>query len=318
MRNRLTILSLAFTLCGPAVHARTISLPATKPAVRFEVPKGWTMEEIDRGVSLESPDKEATLVLEITPAEKLDSLVKENVEWLKKDQKVVFDRDTQSSENPGFGDDTNWEYVSWQVNQADWGKGRVILATFHPNSTQIFMVTYWVTTKGEKLYGDAMKKLFASVESTTPAANSAEAPAAGAFGSGPKSRIASTETAAPPANPAPTGGFGSGPSSRATLAPATDAPSSADSSSDADPSLLIGMWLGNKYISFYEDGRYGLQKWEGAPIDDKGRRWSLKGNKITWVTPDDTFTETIVTLTRKKLVIKDAEGNLETYKRIGD
>ncbi len=314
MRNLLTKLGLTFILCGTSVEARTISLPDKKPVVHFEVPKGWSVEEIDRGVSLESPDKEATVVLEITPVEKLDSLVKENVEWLKKDQKVVFDRDTQSSENPGFGD-TNWEYVSWQVNQADWGKGRVILATFHPNSTQIFMVTYWVTTKGEKLYGDAMKKLFASVESTTPTVASADAPAGGTFGSGPKSRVASPEAAAPPANPAPTGGFGSGPSARATPAPATEASSS---SSDVDPSLLIGMWLGNKYISFYEDGRYGLQKWEGAPVDDKGRRWSLKGNKITWVTPDDTFTETIVTLTRQKLVIKDAEGNLETYKRIGD
>jgi len=89
---------------------------------------------------------------------------------------------------------------------------------------------------------------------------------------------------------------------------------SADASA-IDPALLIGTWLGNKYLTFFKNGRYGLQKYEGAPMDKKGRHWGLAGDQITWVTPDDTFTETIVSLTKTRLIIKDAEGNEATYTR---
>ena len=102
------------------------------------------------------------------------------------------------------------------------------------------------------------------------------------------------------------------PESTVRAAPTTDA------APGIDRNLLLGTWLGDKYIIFYPDGRYGLQKYEGAPIDDKDRSWKLKGNQITWDALGEVFTETIVTLTAKKLVIKDGEGNLETYTRAAE
>ena len=44
---------------------------------------------------------------------------------------------------------------------------------------------------------------------------------------------------------------------------------------------ILGRWLGpRKYVSFYSDGRWGVQRNEDAPTEINGRRWRLEGNKL--------------------------------------
>lgn len=84
-----------------------------------------------------------------------------------------------------------------------------------------------------------------------------------------------------------------------------------------DPSLLIGTWQARKYVTFFEDGRVGVRQSEGAPLETRDRSWSLKGNVLNWVAPEGGSEETIVSLTKDKLVLKDPDSEARTtYTRV--
>ena len=78
---------------------------------------------------------------------------------------------------------------------------------------------------------------------------------------------------------------------------------------------IVGRWLGpTKFFTFYANGTWALQRNEGAPLDTKGRRWHIAGNKLTLTFPDGDETDTIVSFTRTKFVTKD-EGTSCVYER---
>ncbi|CAN5478730.1 hypothetical protein BH09VER1_BH09VER1_27200 [soil metagenome] len=292
-------------LCLAAIEAegKILDLPGRKPVMKVQSPKGWSVEEIERGYSLESPDKEVTVMVELTPREKLKALVKENNDWLLKDNKIVFDQKSMKDEVLTIGE-TEWKRSTWKVTQEDWGAGHVMVGLVEASPTQVLLVTAWTTLKGEKKYGQELEDIYGSVmQAGQPTVDMEKM---------------EKEDAKPGTLKGMVGAIATEQEVKPKAANETAPEKTGTSGGAVDPSLLIGMWLGDKYISFYEDGRYGLQKYEGAPVDDKDRTWKLKGNRITWNALGDVFTETIVTLTRKKLVIKDAEGNLQTYTRVGD
>src|ERR1039457_3126857 len=70
---------------------------------------------------------------------------------------------------------------------------------------------------------------------------------------------------------------------------------------------ILGRWLGRrKYITFYADGRWGVQRNEDAPITIQGRGWRVKGNKlsVTWQgdTGVTTAESTIVSFRTKQFI----------------
>lgn len=79
---------------------------------------------------------------------------------------------------------------------------------------------------------------------------------------------------------------------------------------------ILGRWLGRrKYIAFYADGRWGVQRNEDAPIEFNGRRWRIEGNKLFLTFqehPGVTNESTIISFTTNQF-ITETDGNKETY-----
>ena len=80
---------------------------------------------------------------------------------------------------------------------------------------------------------------------------------------------------------------------------------------------ILGRWLGpRKYLSFYADGRWGIQRNEDAPIEIDGRRWQIEGNKLLLAFRGDidlvTAESTITSFTTKQF-ITEANGHKQTY-----
>jgi hypothetical protein len=80
---------------------------------------------------------------------------------------------------------------------------------------------------------------------------------------------------------------------------------------------ILGRWLGpRKYVTFYADGRWGVQRNEDAPIEICGRGWRIEGNKLllTWRgdTGFMTAESTITSFTTKQFITAD-DGHKKTY-----
>ena len=80
---------------------------------------------------------------------------------------------------------------------------------------------------------------------------------------------------------------------------------------------ILGRWLGRrKYVAFYADGRWGVQRNEDAPIDIDGRRWRIEGNKLLLTFPADsglvTSESTITSFTTKQF-ITEGDGRKEPF-----
>jgi hypothetical protein len=80
---------------------------------------------------------------------------------------------------------------------------------------------------------------------------------------------------------------------------------------------ILGRWLGpRKYVIFYGDGRWGVQRNEDAPTEVSGRRWRIEGNKLllTWRGDAGLMTaeSTITSFTTEQFTSKD-DGHERTY-----
>jgi len=80
---------------------------------------------------------------------------------------------------------------------------------------------------------------------------------------------------------------------------------------------ILGRWLGpRKYVAFYADGRWGVQRNEDAPIEIDGRRWRIEGNKLLLTFRGDTglvTAESTITSFTTQQFITEADGHKKTY-----
>jgi len=90
-KKTITHTILAFSLFSGMAFAGTVNIPESKPAVTVDVPAAWKPEKIDNGITIESPDQAVTMYMEVTAAKASDDLLKENLEYLKKEQNVTVD-----------------------------------------------------------------------------------------------------------------------------------------------------------------------------------------------------------------------------------
>lgn len=84
--------------------------------------------------------------------------------------------------------------------------------------------------------------------------------------------------------------------------------------SPSNAKLIIGKWLERKYVIFYPDGTWALQRHEEAPIDREGRQWTLSGNKVTRTWPGGSIIERIDSLDRSEMKLSDEVGNVTIYR----
>jgi predicted RNA-binding protein with RPS1 domain len=83
--------------------------------------------------------------------------------------------------------------------------------------------------------------------------------------------------------------------------------------SPGNAKLIIGKWLERKYVTFYPDGTWTLQRNEEAPIEHEGRQWTLSGDKLTRTWPGGSIIERIDSLDRSEMKLSDEEGNVTLY-----
>jgi hypothetical protein len=80
---------------------------------------------------------------------------------------------------------------------------------------------------------------------------------------------------------------------------------------------ILGRWLGRrKYVAFFADGSWGVQRNEETPIEINGRRWRIEGKKLllTWRGEAGLQTsEQIITSFMTKRFVTEGGGRNETY-----
>lgn len=159
----LPVLFLALAMLASNALAGTIKLPTEEPVVSVTVPDSWKPEDTDQGFYCESPDQAATVIFEVSPADKIKELIDANVDWLVKEQKVVIDKSSEKkSETEAAG--IKWSILTWDGKDEEFGPSTISLAFGDVGNGQILMITYWVTKKGEKTHETELDAIFDSVK----------------------------------------------------------------------------------------------------------------------------------------------------------
>ncbi len=158
-KNILLILSL---LSG-IVSAGTIKIPEDKPAVTVEVPDKWKPEKIDNGISIESPDQIATMYFEVTPAKASDDLLKENLEYLNKEQKVTVDTATMKVTEAKIGG-LMWHRMSFDGASKEFGPADIGFLLLELANDRVITVTYWINKKDKSNQERAVDEILDSIK----------------------------------------------------------------------------------------------------------------------------------------------------------
>jgi hypothetical protein len=157
-----TVLAFSLQFTGLA-SAGTLNIPEDKPAISVDVPDSWKPEETDKGIACESPDKVATIFLEVTSFKGLDALIDENIDWLTKDQGVRIDKSSEQRQEFEAGD-VEWKRISYSGDSKEWGPATVGFAFTDGGDGKIVTVTYWITKKDQEKHFPAIERIFESVK----------------------------------------------------------------------------------------------------------------------------------------------------------
>jgi hypothetical protein len=149
---------------GPA-RAGTVNIPEEKPAVSVEIPDSWKPESTDKGIACESPDKVATIFLEVTTSNELDALIDENIDWLTKDQGVQLEKASEQKQEFETSN-LKWKRISWSGSSKEWGPATVGFVFADAGDGKTLTVTYWVTKKDQEKHIPTIEKIFESAKRT--------------------------------------------------------------------------------------------------------------------------------------------------------
>ena len=162
MKSTLAIASvLLFSLAGIS-HAKTLKLPTDKPAVQVAVPDSYKPEEIDNGYTCESKDEAVTIYFETTAMKGMEALIGENVDYLVM-QGVKIDADSKKTKD-FEANGMKVGSVTWDGKQKGYGDETVTMYFIKLDDDTMFIITYWVTKKGEREHQDEISKIFDSVK----------------------------------------------------------------------------------------------------------------------------------------------------------
>ena len=155
-------LCLTFTIFIAPLSAKVIKIPEGDAVVSVDVPDSWGPENTEKGVAVESSDKEATVFFEVTSAKGTDALLDENIAWLK-DQKVSIDQSSKSEKDFKTAS-MSWSRISWDGTSEEWGPATIGFAFSDVGNGKVLVVTYWITKKGWEKHDGELSKIFDSVK----------------------------------------------------------------------------------------------------------------------------------------------------------
>lgn len=161
--KRLLLTALSLALCVAPATAGTIKLPEEQSAASAEIPDTWQPAQDGAGILAESPDKVATIYLEVVGDEKELSLaVQEGLNWLTKGHglevnaksKLVKDFEAAGRQ---------WNRISWEAESKQWGEAVVGFMLTKVGRGKILTITFWISKKDNEKSLEALGKIFASV-----------------------------------------------------------------------------------------------------------------------------------------------------------
>jgi hypothetical protein len=148
------------------VAAKTLEIPEKKPLFSVVVPDSWTVEELEKGLAVESKDGVVTVFFEVTGAKGLDQLLDETIDWLK-DQKVKIDESTKK-ESDFKVEGMDWSRISWKGSNEEWGKSDIAFMFGDLGHGKIAVITYWLPESGLEKHIPSINKMFDSFKRITP------------------------------------------------------------------------------------------------------------------------------------------------------
>ena len=163
MKTKFTLtLCLALPFLVATASAKTYKIPEEDPVASVSVPDSWAPEATDKGIATESEDKEATVFFEVADAKSVDTLMDENIAWLK-EQKVTI-TESSKSEKDFKTASMSWSRISWDGTNEEFGPATIGFAFADVGNGKVLIVTYWITKKGFKKHEEELDKIFDSVK----------------------------------------------------------------------------------------------------------------------------------------------------------
>lgn len=141
----------------------TLEIPKRKPACTVKVPDSWEPEDTDKGYAIESPDKVATVFLEVTSKKGIDDLLSENIDWLTEDQGVKMDAASKKEQDFELAG-RKWSRISWDGKSKEWGPAVIGFLFTEVAKGKLLTVTYWITKKDADKHMPTLEKIFSSVK----------------------------------------------------------------------------------------------------------------------------------------------------------
>jgi hypothetical protein len=143
----LAIAATAALLFATAVQAAEMKFPSTEPVVSITLPDGWTPNETDTGMEVNSADGSIYLSVDVAEPKDTEQVAKDAIEWLGK-QGVTVDLSTQKQSQDKINDRDIF-YIDWSGKDKE-GDASVGLAALVLSADTVLVLTYWGTPGEEE------------------------------------------------------------------------------------------------------------------------------------------------------------------------
>lgn len=161
--NKRTLLTASLALCLLPALAGTVKLPAEKSVVSADIPDTWQPAPDGDGILAESPDKVATIYLEVVTTEKEMSLaVQDGLNWLTKDHGLEVNAATKTVKDLEIAG-RKWNRISWDAESKEWGPAVVGFLLTEVRG-KVLTITFWISKKDSEKSLEALGKIFESVK----------------------------------------------------------------------------------------------------------------------------------------------------------
>lgn len=138
----LVIAATAALLFATAAQAAEMKFPSTEPVASITLPDGWTPNETDTGMEVQSADGSIYLSVDVAEPKDTEQVAKDAIDWLSKEG-VTVDLSTQKqSQDKINGRDIF--YIDWKGKDKE-GDASVGLAALVLSAETVLVLTYWGT-----------------------------------------------------------------------------------------------------------------------------------------------------------------------------
>lgn len=154
---------VAFSLLSSITFAGTLNIPESKPAVTVDVPDSWKPEKIDTGIVIESPDQAVTMYMEVTAAKASDDLLKENLEYLTKEQHLMVNTASMKLTDAKIGGKACMR-MSFDGESKEYGPADVGFIVLELAKDRVITITFWFNKKDASAHTASVDKILDSIK----------------------------------------------------------------------------------------------------------------------------------------------------------